>query len=298
MELRQLKYFSVLAEELNFSRAAQKLCITQGTLSQQIRQLENEIGSSLFERTSHNVDITEAGMELKQYAQKTLNAAAECMQMAADLRKGVSGTLRIGVTHSFKYLMRSTVKEFIKQYPGVKMSICYSTATELLTMLQERRIDLFVAYKPAALYAGIESVPLFSSQLNVIMRKNHPLAGQSSLSMETLRHHRLALPAGGLQARKAFERFVNLDTEGLDIRLEVNDPNILLEIVSSTNLLTIASTLAISYRTDLVAVPLEGIKREMLGCVHRLQGAYVKRSAVLFTQMLVASAEVERIRME
>lgn len=298
MELRQLKYFSVLAEELSFSRAAQKLCITQGTLSQQIRQLENEIGTPLFERTSHSVTITEAGMELQQYAQKTMDAAKECMEMAADLRKGVRGTLNIGVTHSFKNLLRSTVRDFIRQYPKVKMNICYSTATELLQMLRERQIDFFVAYKPAAVYADIESVPLFSSRLSVIMRQGHPLADRSSLSMEDLRRQRLALPSGALQARKAFDRFVNLDTEGLDVSLEVNDPNMLLEIVSATNLLTITSTLAISYRSDLTAVPLEGIEREMLGCVHRLQGAYVKRSAAVFTKMLVDSAEVERIGME
>lgn len=298
MELRQLKYFTVLAEELSFSRAAQKLFITQGTLSQQIKQLEGEIGADLFERSSHNVALTECGSELLQYARGTLDAAHECIQVAGDLRKGVRGTLNIGVTHSFKYLLRSTVKEFIKQYPGVKMNICYSTATDLLTMLRERKIDFFVAFKPAAQYADIESVPLFSSRLAVIMRRGHPLSDKKSLTMEELRRHPLALPAGELQSRKVFERFVDLDTANMKVSLEINDPNILLEIVSATNLLGITSTLAISYRNDLVAIPLEGAERQMQGCVHRLSGAYVKRSADIFTQMLVESAEIERIGMD
>lgn len=295
MELRQLRYFAILAEELNFSRAAQKLCITQGTLSQQIKQLEWEIGADLFERSSHSVVLTEAGEELLQYAQKTIDAAHECSQVAGDLSKGLRGTLNIGVTHSFKHLLRSTVRDFIRQYPGVKLNICYSTATDLLAMLRERKIDFFVAFKPAAEYADVESVPLFASRLAVIMRRGHPLADMQSLSMEELRRHPIALPAGGLQSRKAFERFVDLDTADLDVRLVINDPNILIELVSATNLLSITSTLAISYRSDLIAIPLQGVERRMLGCVHRLQGAYVKRSAEIFTRMLVASAEVEKI---
>lgn len=295
MELRQLRYFTVLARELNFSRAADKLCITQGTLSQQIRQLESEIGSDLFERTSHSVTLTETGEELLQYAQKTLDAAHECGLVAGDLKKGLRGTLSIGVTHSFKHLLKGTVKEFIRMYPGVKLNICYSTATELLSMLRERAIDCFVAFKPAAKYDDVESVPLFKSRLCAIMRRSHPLAGKPSISMEELRLHPLALPAGGLQSRKVFERFVDLDTQGWNIRLEINDPNILIEVVSATSLLSVTSSLAISYRSDLVAVPIQGVDRQMLGCVHRLKDSYQKRSAALFTQMLVDSTEVERL---
>lgn len=298
MELRQLKYFITVAEELNFSKAAKRLCITQGTLSQQIKQLEGEINAELFERTSHSVTLTEAGEGLLQYAKRTMESAQECAQVAGDLKKGLRGELNIGVTHSFKNLLRGTVKQFIKQYPGVKLNICYSTATELLEMLRERSVDFFVAYKPPTQYPDIESTPLFESGLAVIMRKGHPLADRPFLTMEELRRHPLALPSGPLQARKAFERIVYMDTMGLNVSVEVNDPNFLLEILSATNLMSITSTLAISYRDDLVSVPLQGVERRMLGCVHSLRGTYQKRSAQSFIQMLVDSAEVEKIGME
>lgn len=298
MELRQLKYFTVVAEELSFSKAAKRLCITQGTLSQQIRQLEGEIGADLFDRDSHNVSLTESGSELVRYAKHTLDSAKECQQVADDLRKGQKGTLNIGVTHSFKYLLRNTIKEYIRRCPDVKLNICYSTATELHQMLQDRNLDFFVAFKPAATYAEVESIPLFASSLSVIMRRDHPLASCKSLTMDELRRHRLALPAAGTQSRKAFERFVDLDTSGLNVSLETNNPNIILEIVSATNLLAITSSLAIGYRDDIVARPIEGISRKMLGCVHRLKNVYQKRSAEIFIQMLQASAEVERIALE
>lgn len=298
MELRQLKYFVVLAEELNFSKAAQRLCITQGTISQQIRQLESEIGTGLFERTSHSVELTEAGAGLLQYAHKTLEAAHETLDVARDLRKGLRGELNIGVTHSFKNLLRSTVREFLRQYPGVKLNICYGTATELLQMLRERRLDFFTAFKPAARYDDVESTPLFESRLAVIMRRAHPLSDRSSLSMDDLRRYRIALPSGALQARKAFDRFVDLDTSGLDVALEINDPNVLIEIVSATDLLSITSTLAINYRSDLIAKPLQGAERQMLGCVHRLADTYKKKSAEIFEQLMIESAEIEKIGLD
>lgn len=298
MELRQLKYFTVVAQELSFSKAAKRLCITQGTLSQQIRQLEGEIGTDLFERTSHSVALTEAGAELLRYAQQTLDSACQCSQVAHDLKKGVCGELSIGVTNSFKYLLRNTIRDFIRLYPSVRLNICYDTASELLASLYERKIDFFVAFKPVASYSEIESVPLFDSNLSVIMRRDHPLAGIPLFTMDDLRRHRIAIPSTGTQARKLLESVIHLDTSGFNVAMETNDPNIILETVSATNLLAITSSLAIFYRNDLIAKPLVGIDHIMEGCINRLKGVYRKRSAELFSEMLMASAEVEKIAME
>jgi len=294
MELRQLKYFTVLASELNFSHAAQKLFISQGTLSQQIKQLENEIGADLFERSSHSVVLTESGEELLQYAKKTLEAAHECSQVANDLNKGIVGTLNIGATHSFKYLMRNTVKEFIKRYPGIDLRIIHGTANELLNLLRERKVDFFLAFQPEAKYPDLESIELINTQLAVIMRHGHPYADKKSITKEELLKQHIALPARGLQSRKAVEKYVG-DTSRINVAVETNDPIILLEIISSTNLLSITSTLAIKYRDDLVAVPLEGVSKTMTGCIHRLKDTYIKRSSSLFTKMLMESADLERM---
>lgn len=298
MELRQLKYFVTLAKTLNFSKAAQELCITQGTLSQQIRQLEYEIGSALFERSSHSVSLTADGSELLGYARRTLDSAYQCSQVALDLKKGVCGELSIGVTHSFKYLVRNTISEFIRLYPDVRLNIIYDTASELLASLYERKIDFFVAFRPVASYSQIESLPLFDSSLSVIMRRGHPLAGCAPFTMDELRRHRLAVPSAGTQARKLMESVIHLDTSGFNVVMETNDPNIIIEIVSATNLLAITSSLAIGYRNDLIAKSIVGVDHIMEGCIHRLKGVYRKRSAELFSEMLMASAEVEKVAME
>ena len=120
MELRQLKYFIKVAETLNFSEAAKLSCVTQSTLSQQIKQLENELGSQLLVRSSHNVALTEAGAELLPYARRTLHEAELCRTRMDDLNKLTAGTLNIGVTYSFSPILTETLVSFMKMYPGIK----------------------------------------------------------------------------------------------------------------------------------------------------------------------------------
>ena len=295
MELRQLKYFVTVAKTLNFSEASRKLFITQGTLSQQIMQLEDELGIQLFSRTSHSVILTEAGEELLPLALETLEASNVCKDKMRDLQNALSGTLSIGVTHSFSVFLADTVKNFLKMHPGVKLHIHYKTASELIEMLKRKEVDFILAFKPIMEYDEIEAEVLFRSRLSVVMRKDHPLATKKFVSFSDIEKQGIVLPASGLQARKMFENFVGVDTRRLDVRIELNDPNMIMDIVQGTNLVAMVSSLAAYYRTSLVAVPLEEGGHEMLGCVQRLKDGYRKRSAEVFLDMLRDAAQVERI---
>lgn len=297
MELRQLKYFVTVAKTLNFSDAARKLFITQGTLSQQIKQLEDEMGFQLLSRTSHSVTLTEAGEELLPIAKKTIEESENCRKKMNELRGALTGSLSIGVTHSFSMLLGGTIRDFMKKHPGVKLKIYYKTATELSEMLQDGDLDLFLAFKPAQLSDDIEAETLFPSRLSVVMRKDHPLATKKEISLEELKSQSIALPGSGLQARKNFERFVNLDTRDMDVRIELNDPIMILDILQSSDMVSILSSFAIYYRSNLVAVPIEGVTRVMEGCVHQLKNGYRKKSASVFIDMLRDSALIERASM-
>lgn len=295
MELRHLKYFVMVAKTLNFSEASQRLFITQGTLSQQIQQLENEIGAQLFDRTKHMVVLTEAGEELLPLAIRTIEDSETCSNRIRDLKGALTGTLRIGTTHSFSALLTETVKKFIREHPGVKLVIQSETAADLIDKLRDKELDLALAFKPAMAYDELESEPLFRNSLSAVMRKDHPLASHKVLTMEDLEKHRIVLPGKGLQARRAFDRFLGLDTRKLNVTAEVNEPNLIMDIVQSTNLITVISSLASYYRQNLVAIPLEGGNYSMIGCVHRRKDGYRKRSADIFIEMLRDSAQVERI---
>lgn len=295
MELRQLKYFMSVAETLNFSESARKLYVTQSTLSQQIRQLEDELGCPLFVRDSHSVKLTEEGEALVPLAERTVLDAMACRSRISDLQKMVTGELNIGLTSSFGILFTDTLRNFLKKYPGVRLNVFYKTATELIEMLRHHELDFYLAFRPAQEQADVETIPLFEYDLCVIMRKEHPLANRQSLSFRDLEHQGLALPSSGMQSRKAFDRFIDVNTTDLNVRVELNDPNVILDLVQSTNLVTILSSQTVRYRSGLKAVPIEGVHRVMQGGIHWLKDDFHKRSAKVFIDMLQESNAIRQM---
>ena len=295
MELRHLKYFVAVAKTLNFSEAARQLFITQGTLSQQIQQMEGEMGIRLFDRTKHSVILTEEGEELFPLAIKTLSAAEDCNDRMRDLKGTLTGTLRIGTTSSFTSLLTDTVRKFIRDYPNVHLKIQSETATEIIEKLRAGKLDLALSFKPSMAYDELESEPLFMNSLSAVMCKGHPLSSHKYLTMEDLESHRIVLPGKEMQARRAFDRYLGLDTRKLNVTVEVNDPNLIMDIVQSTSLISVVSSLASYYRPDLVAIPLEGGNYSMVGCVLRRKEGYRKRAVDVFVKMIHDSAQVERI---
>ena len=297
MELRQLYYFVKVAETLNFSEAARSLFVTQSTLSQQVKQLEEEFGTALFERDSHSVSLTENGSRLLPLAKRTLQDARDCINQIKDLQEMVSGELIVGVTYSFCPVLTETVKNFIDAYPGVKLRIVSKSSEGLISMLRKREVDFVLAFKPNESYDDIESQILFDDRLSVILRNDHPLAGRSSLRMEDLQRQKIALPAKGLQARNALDKSIDIVGQNLNICIELNEINILLDIVQSSHVLTILSEATIYHHKDrLKAIPLEIPQNQMEGCIHVLRKAYRKRSAEAFVRLLRESNEImERI---
>lgn len=296
MEIRQLKYFVRAAETLNFSEASRMLFITQSTLSQQIRQLEQELGIRLFIRDSHNVSLTEAGEELLPYARQTLNSSQLCIDRMADLNNMLGGKLNIGVTYSFSPILTETVLDFMKLYPGVKLNIFYKPVSELLLMLKNREVDFVLAFRPNEEVSGIESHVLFQNYLAVIVGESHPLASLKSVSIEELSRYELALPTPGLQARNYFDTICAGMVADMKVRLELNEVNILLALVRSGNLVSVLAEATTHNFPGVKAVRLDVHPNEMAGCVNTLCDGYHKRSMKEFIKMLRESAAIrERV---
>lgn len=297
MELRQLKYFVKAAETLNFSEAAKALFITQSTLSQQIRQLEQEMNAQLFTRNSHNVSLTEAGEELLPYARNTLHSADACIDRIHDLQHLLTGTLDIGVTFTFSPILTETLITFMKQYPQVKLNICYGPMTDLMERLGHRELDFVLAFKPTKHYDEIESHVLFGNHLAAVVQDNHPLAGHDIATIEDLTHYDIALPSKGLQARNAFDRLSSAFQCRLNVRIELNEVNILLKLIRQSQMVTILSETTIHNEQGVKAVSIDMPGNGMEGCVHVLKNVYRKRSAQEFLRMLSESNAIrERLR--
>lgn len=295
MELRQLKYFIGTAETLSFSEAARNLNVTQSTLSQQIKQLENEIGAQLFHRSSHSVAHTEAGSEMLPYARQTIESAEMCMNRIADINDINAGTLNIGVTYSFAPILTESLLAFRRQYPGIKLNIFYRPMAELMEMLRSRCVDFALAFKPSVAIDGVESHILFQNYLAAIVSQDHPLAESQSVTLDELRRYNLALPAQGLQARNAFDRAA-AGISDLKIRVEMNEVNILLKIIRQSSLVSVLAEATIHNEPGVKAIPLSFPDNEMAGCVHTLKDGYRKKSMAIFIKLLSESVAVSERR--
>lgn len=294
MELRQLKYFVKSAEYLNFSVAAKHLYITQSTLSQQIKQLEFELGFELFLRNSRHISLTEAGEEFLPFARRTIQDAEDGVQRLHDLQHVKAGKLRVGVTYSLSTVLTEGVLEFMKVYPGIKLEVCYKTVNELLELLKENRLDFILSYKPLFDAPDVESMPLFGNALAVVVSKDHPLAVRKNITLNEISGLPLVLPSHDLQARMMLERLIQGKGIEYSSRLELNETNILLQMVSTGSYVTILSTSAVFGNTRFKAIPIDEPGNVMEASLLSLKGAYQKNAAKEFIKILLETEAVKR----
>jgi len=300
MELRQLRYFAAVAKTLSFTEAARQLYISQSTLSQQLKQLESELGSELFARTSRNVSLTEAGLTLLPMAIHLLETSEHCKTQMGDLQSGVSGELKIGVSESVKMMVGTAAREFLKRYPGVSLQIHCHSALHLLEMLRNKELDLIVTLRLTEPPEDLIAVDLFQTELSVVMDAGHCLAGRPSLTLEDLEKFELVFPGGGLQARRELEKYFSIsvcDTRQCTI---INDIDLIFSMVRNSSRVAILSSSDVWQRKGFVAVPLifgDGTRKKMICCALRLKGFYSKRSANLFMEIIEEQASLTRIDM-
>lgn len=297
MELRQLRYFVKAAETLNFSEAAKALFIAQSTLSQQIKQLEDEFGVLLFYRSNHVLSLTEAGEELLSYAVQTICSAETCVSRINDLKQVFTGKLNIGVTYSFSPILTETLVDFMKAHPQVSLNISYKPMAELMDMLERREVDFVLAFRPLQRKEEIESHVLFDNYLAAIVKDSHTLAAKNSITLSDLSKFDLALPTKGLQARNAFDWHLQHNNARMEAKVELNEVNILLELIRKSNLVTILAEATIHNASGVKAIRIDVPSNEMDGCVHMLKNTYRKHSALEFIRMLKESQAIkERIK--
>ena len=157
MELRQLKYFAEAASTLNFTESARNLNITQSTLSQQIKQLECELKTLLFDRLGKKVILTEAGVSFLPYAKQTLMDAEAGKQTLMDLRNIEAGSLKIGVTYSLSNLLTETLLLFTKKYPQINIEVVYCSSYDLLELLKTHEVDCILSFQKNSVNYNFET---------------------------------------------------------------------------------------------------------------------------------------------
>ena len=295
MELRQLKYFLAIAGSGSFSEASRRCCLSQSAISQQIKVLEDELGARLFERTSHRIALTESGEVLLPLAHQIVKGAEECKKRVADVSSLLTGELTIGLTPSLESYVRWAMLRFMKLYPRVRLNVKYKTIPELIQLMRNRQLDMALSIIVEDDVSWVESEPVMEIRMFAVMRNTHPLARRASLSFKDLRQQPIVLPEDGLQNRNAVERFLCDEADGLNVRAVVNDACALLQLIKYNNCITIMSERSAQNISELTVVPIDELQEPHVFYAHFLKGAYRKRSATVFLEMLKQVVREEQV---
>ncbi len=188
MELRHLRYFLAVAEEGNFTRAAARLGIGQPPLSQQIRDLENEIGAMLFHRVPHGAELTAAGVAFLPEARASLAAAEKARLAAQSANRGETGRLSLGFTASsaFNPIVSTTIRRFQARWPDVQLSLTEMNTLGLMQKLERGELDATFMRPGLNDPDGIRLKRLPDEPMVVALPASHPLAKQKVLPLALL----------------------------------------------------------------------------------------------------------------
>jgi DNA-binding transcriptional LysR family regulator len=260
-EVRLLRYFLAVAEELNFTRAAERLHIAQPALSAQIRRLESQLGVQLFERSTRSVELTDAGRAVQERGPGALVALADVWEAARRAGRGEIGRLRIAYSPSAGYeTAPALVRAMRERYPGIELTTEVLPTPELVQAVRDGRVEIGLARTPAA-GDGVRLRTVRLEPLGVLVPAGHALAGRPAVGLAEvaehpiLMHPRAANPVqfdmiGGLFARAGLTpRFVE--------RLVAFDPT--LRVIREGEAVSLVGvSLADGVAADLRWVPLAG----------------------------------------
>jgi DNA-binding transcriptional LysR family regulator len=195
MELRHLRYFVALAEEMNFTRAAEQLGITQPSLSSQMRQLETEMGTPLIRRNTRGIELTDAGKLMLQEARIILNDVERAKTGVARRARGETGQINIGSAGAVYFHPRipAIIRDFKREHPEVILVPEQSNTALLLARLCAGAIDLALVRPPLVETEGLRSESLVREGTLVVLPADHRLAQAKSVPLSALARERIVL---------------------------------------------------------------------------------------------------------
>jgi len=198
MEIRHLRYFLAVAQELNVSRAAKRLGIAQPSLSRQIADLERELGLRLFERSAVGMALTDLGRTFRNQTAKIVDALDAAVAETKRTVTESASHFRIGTDWNKPFLPVAEAAIVLrKKYPKLTVDLVELPGSQHLAALRDGSIDLgFISKFVPGSRAGMESVPIFSGEFRVVLPTNHPSAGKTRLRVRDLKGERWLVPAG------------------------------------------------------------------------------------------------------
>ncbi|HEY8561262.1 MAG TPA: LysR family transcriptional regulator [Pyrinomonadaceae bacterium] len=224
MELWQLRTFTAIAETLNFTKASEKLHLTQSAVSHQMKALEEELGVPLFIRAKSGVILTDAGKIALEYARRILNEAEEMRENVAGRERALAGRVRVAAaTQALVYLFAPLFEEFMDAFESVELVFRTTVSTEqTVEDILEGVAD--VGFAALAVYSPtLEVTEIFDDELVLVVGKKHRFAGKAEISIREIEKERWILFERGASIRRASDDFFKQVKIEPETALESND---------------------------------------------------------------------------
>ena len=289
MKLRQLKFLLAIDEAGTLTAAAEKLFVSQSALSQQIKSLENELGSPLFDRSRNRLQLTQAGALLLRRAKRILNEVDETITAIDELESLPRGHLKIGVLQTVNaYLIPQAVASFSNSYPNVSLEIEELSAFEVERKVYEHDLDVGISFMPNE-YPQLDFTPFLQEGLLFIVHPDHPMATQKKIKVNQLEDVSLILLSNSYHTREIWNETADKANIYPNISIEMNTiGGILATLQRNPKIGTILPELTMQMKSSqhLVPIPLDKpAPQRTVGFVWRNSG-YRSKAAQEFAKIL------------
>jgi LysR family transcriptional regulator, hydrogen peroxide-inducible genes activator len=290
MELQQLRYFCAIADTGSFSRAAQKTHVSQPSLSQQIRKLEDELGARLFDRLGRTVELTELGRAFLPRARAVLRELETARSDVVEKKKSISGPISVGVIPTIApYFLPPILATFSRKYPEVHVSVAEEITQLLLERLRAGTMDAAIVALPLqARSHEFLSFPLMAEKLYAVLPKQHALAKRQAVSLDELQDDPFLLLRDGHCFRETAVAACKRARLNPKIIFESGQFSSILSMVSAGLGVSIVPAMALEKRPGCRYVPLADERAARTIGVVTLNGRSLTRASEAFLAHLGA----------
>lgn len=223
MDIAALQAFVEVADRASFSAAAKALYLTQPAISKRVAQLEDELGTRLFDRIGRRVALTAIGSELLPHARRLLNDARELRRLVADLSGEVRGRLVMGTSHHIGlHRLPVPLKRFTARYPAVELDIRFMDSEAACRAVETGDLELAIVTLPPTEVPNLALRMLWPDPLSFMVGRDHPLAGRDRVTLDDLLAHPAVLPGGNTYTRGVLERAMREAGRSIHVAMATN----------------------------------------------------------------------------
>ena len=253
-----MEYFLAVVEEANFTRAAERVHVSQSGVSAQIRQLERELGQLLLDRSERTVRVTSAGAEILPMVRAALAAVAATRQVADELTGLARGRVTVGmVTGCTVAVLFDALASFHDEFPGIELALTEDASDRLADGVRTGRFDLALLGTAQRLPSGGESQLIADERLVAAVPPSHPLGGRTTVELAALAEYPLVTLPVGAGVRSALDSACGVADVRLQVALEASSPDVVAGLATrGLGVAILSETMASAHQRTLQAIPI------------------------------------------